>query len=47
VVHSTGQSGIVFSPRYRDHVGPWTRGELLPLWPQGAPSATLTVQPAR
>jgi len=47
VVHSTGQSGIVFSPRYRDQVGPWTRGELLPLWPQGAPSATLTVQPAR
>jgi len=47
VVHSTGQSGIVFSPRYRDQVGPWTRGELLPLWPQGAPVATLVVQPAR
>lgn len=47
VVHSTGQSGIVFSPRYRDQVGPWTRGELLPLWPQGAPVATLVVQPVR
>ncbi len=46
VVHSTGQSGIVFSSRYRDLVGPWTRGELLPLWPQGAPAAVLLVQPA-
>jgi penicillin amidase len=47
VVHSTGQSGIVFSPAYRDFVGPWTRGELLPLWPAGAPAAVLLVQPAR
>ncbi|MCM0609952.1 MAG: penicillin acylase family protein [Ideonella sp. WA131b] len=47
VVHSTGQSGIVFSPRYRDQVGPWTRGELLPLWPQGDPATVLLVQPAR
>ena len=47
VVHSSGQSGNVFSPRYRDQVGPWTRGELLPLWQQGAPEAVLVVQPAR
>jgi penicillin amidase len=46
VVHSTGQSGIVFAAGYRDFVGPWTRGELLPLWPQGAPAAVLVVKPA-
>ncbi len=45
VVHSTGQSGIVFAAGYRAFVGPWTRGELLPLWPQGAPAAVLVVQP--
>lgn len=47
VVHSTGQSGIVFAAGYRDFVGPWTRGELLPLWPQGEPAAVLVVQPAK
>ncbi|MCA3241250.1 MAG: penicillin acylase family protein [Rubrivivax sp.] len=46
VVHSSGQSGIVFSPRYRDLIGPWARGELVPLWPQGAPTAVLRVTPA-
>lgn len=46
VVHSGGQSGNPFSPRYRDFVEPWTRGELLPLWPQGAPAAVLVVKPA-
>jgi penicillin G amidase len=47
VVHSGGQSGIVFSRHYRDFVGPWTRGELLPLWPQGAPAAVLVLKPAK
>lgn len=46
VMHSSGQSGNVFSPRYRDFIGPWSRGELLPLWPQGAPAAVLVLKPA-
>jgi penicillin G amidase len=46
VVHSSGQSGNVFSPRYRNFLGPWARGELLPLWPQGAPESVLVVKPA-
>lgn len=39
VLPSTGQSGIVISPRCRDQLGPWTRGELPPWWPRGAPVA--------
>ncbi len=45
VVHSSGQSGIVFSPAYRAFVGPWTRGELLPLWAAQPPAAVLRVKP--
>ncbi|MDQ6680823.1 MAG: penicillin acylase family protein [Pseudomonadota bacterium] len=46
VMHSSGQSGNVFSPLYRDFVGPWTRLEYVPLW--SAPSvSTLLLQPAK
>lgn len=45
-MHSSGQSGHVLSPHYRDFVGPWSRGEALPLWPEGPPAAVLRVQPA-
>ncbi|HEX7438953.1 MAG TPA: penicillin acylase family protein, partial [Caldimonas sp.] len=45
VIHSTGQSGNVFSPLYRDFVEPWTRVEYVPLWRAPAVS-TLLLQPA-
>jgi penicillin amidase len=36
VMHSTGQSGIVFSPLYRSFVAPWAAVRYVPLWaPQG------------
>ncbi len=46
VMHSSGQSGNVFSPLYRDFVGPWTRLEYVPLW-SAPPVSTLLLQPAR
>ena len=30
-IYQTGQSGLVFSPRYRDMAGEWTQGRLRPL----------------
>ncbi len=45
VMHSSGQSGIVFSPLYRNFLGPWARVEYVPLWPQGEPAQTLTIVP--
>jgi len=32
IMHSTGQSGIVFSPLYRSFVEQWTKVEYVPLW---------------
>jgi penicillin amidase len=46
VMHSTGQSGIVFSGDYRRFVEPWSRGERVPLWPEAPPAAVLVVRPA-
>ena len=46
VMHSTGQSGIVFSPLYRSFAEPWRRGGFVPLWASGAPASVL-VLPAR
>jgi penicillin G amidase len=46
VMHSTGQSGIVFSPHYRSFVGPWTEGRSVPLWPAQASRDVLRVLPA-
>lgn len=47
-MHSSGQSGIVFSPLYRSFVEPWRRGQFLPLW--GEPEErrrVLVLQPLR
>jgi penicillin G amidase len=45
VMHSTGQSGIVFSEHYRSFVEPWRAVRFVPLWPQTAPQQVLTVLP--
>jgi penicillin amidase len=36
VMHSSGQSGIVFSPFYRHFLRPWLQGLSVPLWPPAA-----------
>jgi len=46
VMHSTGQSGIVFSPLYRNFVQPWRDVSYVPLWAHGAPAQSLRVTPA-
>ncbi len=48
VMHSTGQSGIPWSPLYRSFSVPWVKVEGVPLWPvAGAPGKTLVIQPAK
>lgn len=50
VMHSTGQSGIVFSPLFSSFLKPWAQVQYVPLWPRsagGAPPQVLVVQPAR
>jgi penicillin amidase len=46
-MHSTGQSGLFFSPHYRDFVEPWRKVEYLPLWGEGSGGDVLTLAPAR
>ncbi len=47
VVHSSGQSGIVWSPLYRSFVEPWRQVQGVPLFlPAGAAVRTLVVNPA-
>ena len=47
VIHSTGQSGIPWSPLFRSFSQPWARVDGVPLWPAaGAPLKTLVVVPA-
>ena len=46
VMHSTGQSGIVFSPLYRRFVAPWAGVRDVPLWADGAPAHVLELAPA-
>jgi len=43
-IHSSGQSGLVFSPHYADLLRPWTEVRYLPLWPQKAPRDVLQLQ---
>lgn len=43
-MHSTGQSGIVFSPLYRNFVERWTKVEYVPVW-GGPATQTLVLQP--
>lgn len=46
VMHSSGQSGIVFSPLYRSFVQPWAGVRYVPLWPAaGASAQVLVVRP--
>jgi penicillin amidase len=44
-MHSTGQSGIFFSPLFRSFVRPWADVRYVPVWPRGAPEQVLVVQP--
>jgi penicillin amidase len=46
VMHSTGQSGLFFSPQYRSFVEPWRAVHYVPLWAQGAAVDVLSIQPA-
>ena len=46
-IHSTGQSGIVFSPLYRSFVEPWRAVHYVPVWPTLPPEQVLTIKPAR
>jgi len=46
VMHSTGQSGLAFSPLYRRFVAPWAGVHDVSLWADGPPAHTLVLQPA-
>jgi penicillin amidase len=47
VMHSSGQSGNVFSRHYRDFVGDWAEVRYVPLWPLAneEPAEVLTLKP--
>ena len=45
VMHSSGQSGIVFSPLYRRFVQPWAQTSYVPLWPSGPAADALVIKP--
>jgi penicillin G amidase len=45
VMHSSGQSGLVFSPQYRSFVAPWAQVQYVPLWASGAAVQVLTITP--
>ena len=44
-MHSSGQSGIPWSPLYRSFVPLWAKVQYVPVW-GGAPAQTLTLRPA-
>ncbi len=46
VIQSSGQSGIVFSPRYRSFLPLWASQRYVPLWRAGLPEETLLLRPA-
>ncbi|MEO6664427.1 MAG: penicillin acylase family protein, partial [Rubrivivax sp.] len=46
VIHSSGQSGIVFSPRYRSFLPLWASQRYVPLWRAGLPDEVLLLHPA-
>ncbi len=46
-MHSSGQSGIVFSPLFSSFVQPWAQGQYVPLWPQGEAAQVLVIRPRR
>jgi penicillin amidase len=45
-MHSSGQSGIPWSPLYRSFVEPWTRVEYVPVWGRGDGREVLVLKPA-
>jgi penicillin G amidase len=45
VMHSSGQSGIPWSPQYGSFVRPWAEVGYVPLWPAEAPATTLRLRP--
>lgn len=45
VMHSTGQSGLVFSSHFRDFVQPWAAVQYVPLWPAGPAPRVLHLRP--
>jgi len=45
VMHSTGQSGIAFSPLYRRFVSPWAEVHDVPLWASGPPAHSMVLVP--
>ena len=48
VIHSTGQSGIPWSPHFRSFSALWAKVDSVPLWPAaGAPVKALVIVPAR
>jgi penicillin amidase len=44
-MHSSGQSGIVFSPLYRSFVSPWAKVEDVPVWGAAAGEQVLVLSP--
>jgi len=44
-MHSSGQSGLVFSGHYRSFVEPWARVEYLPVWGDGRKGSVLRLVP--
>ena len=47
MIHSTGQSGILWSPWYRNFSDRWRRVKSVPLLaPLGAPQRSLLIKPA-
>jgi penicillin G amidase len=47
VMHSSGQSGLVFSKQYRSFVEPWAQVQYVPLWAVGAAAQVLTITPKK
>jgi penicillin amidase len=45
-MHSSGQSGLVVSPDYRNFVEAWQAGRDLPLWGRGERKLVLQGRPA-
>jgi penicillin amidase len=46
-MHSSGQSGVPWSPLYRSFVARWANVEYVPVWGDGGVAQTLTLRPAR
>jgi penicillin amidase len=45
-MHSSGQSGLPWSPHYRSFLQRWVDVQDLPVWPQSAAAQVLTISPA-